>query len=438
MKRFRRFVKLEEGQSIVIVALAMVAMLALAGLAIDGGNLFLQRRRAQNAVDAAALGGTRVLAETLAKCAYSETGEKDGLVYSMVTDMIESNGFLKTDGSDWTAYYVDKTSTRKGTVGAGTIPNGATGVEVDLGAVFPTHFMKVVGIADGSVGVGATAMTGRLLYGEGGLIPIGVPLKVAKTLGKGDKWATFDDSEYFCSLQSDGDCDEIGVGDPHSQRGWLNLNYIYNQIQDASMDDLILNRTCTEKVGTNICNNPPPGLRGYASGQCPYPEAIWPGNPPDSVDADGNYSGWHLDGDFIHGEPGAAASGSQAVYDNFDLGEVMFAPLFDRIYDPNDDDEWNDDTPGELDYMEPPVASTELQWSCNLGGNDWPGSNSFLYHIVGFVAFKLEDPDTFDEKINNPKGVYGEFLEPYIGPGLIDPRDCLLYTSDAADECPAV
>ena len=47
MRRFRRFVKLEKGQSIVIVALAMVAMLALAGLAIDGGNLFLQRRRAQ-------------------------------------------------------------------------------------------------------------------------------------------------------------------------------------------------------------------------------------------------------------------------------------------------------------------------------------------------------------------------------------------------------
>ena len=51
MKRRARFMRTEKGQSLVIVAAAMVGLLALTGLAVDGGNLFWQRRRAQNAAD---------------------------------------------------------------------------------------------------------------------------------------------------------------------------------------------------------------------------------------------------------------------------------------------------------------------------------------------------------------------------------------------------
>lgn len=422
MKRFRRCGKLESGQSIVIVALAMVAMLALAGLAIDGGNLFLQRRRAQNAADAGSLGGTRVLAELLAKC---ESGASmDNVVEEKVTDMIESNGFLKTDGSDWTAYYVDKNNIQVGVVGAsgGNIPGSATGVMVDLGAVFPTHFMKVVGINNGSVGVDATAMTGRVLYPEGNLIPIGVPLKVAGRAPSPNKWGVFDDSEHFCLLQPDGSCDEIEAGDPHSQRGWLNLNYIYNREQDTNAD--ILNRTCSAVVGTNYCNNPPPGLRGYASGLCPYKYAIWAGNPPDP-DGSGGYINYDYGGDYIHGEPGSAASASKSIYNNYEIGTVLYAPVFDRVYDPYDEDVWDDEDDADdgLLYMPPPDASEELAYDCNLGGTDWPESGSFLYHVVGFVAFGLEHPKEFGEKINNPKGVFGQFKDPWIGPGMIDPSD---------------
>lgn len=45
----------ERGQAIVLMALAMVVLLGFAGLAIDGGNLYAQRRHAQNAVDNAAI-----------------------------------------------------------------------------------------------------------------------------------------------------------------------------------------------------------------------------------------------------------------------------------------------------------------------------------------------------------------------------------------------
>ena len=49
----------EQGQAIVILALMMIGLLAFAALAIDGGNAYVERRRAQNGADAAALAGAR-------------------------------------------------------------------------------------------------------------------------------------------------------------------------------------------------------------------------------------------------------------------------------------------------------------------------------------------------------------------------------------------
>lgn len=49
--------KSEHGQTLVIIALAFVALLGMSGLAIDGGILYADRRHAQNAADAASLAG---------------------------------------------------------------------------------------------------------------------------------------------------------------------------------------------------------------------------------------------------------------------------------------------------------------------------------------------------------------------------------------------
>ena len=53
------FRKREQGQAIVIMAFALIALLAFAALAIDGGNAYVERRRSQNGADAAALAGAR-------------------------------------------------------------------------------------------------------------------------------------------------------------------------------------------------------------------------------------------------------------------------------------------------------------------------------------------------------------------------------------------
>src|SRR5215218_10780340 len=50
-----------KGQAIVIVALMVVLLILMIGLAVDGGSMMNQRREAQNAVDGSALAGTRTM-----------------------------------------------------------------------------------------------------------------------------------------------------------------------------------------------------------------------------------------------------------------------------------------------------------------------------------------------------------------------------------------
>jgi len=49
------------GQTLVLVALALVVLFGMAALALDGGNVYLQRRQMQTAADAAALAAARAL-----------------------------------------------------------------------------------------------------------------------------------------------------------------------------------------------------------------------------------------------------------------------------------------------------------------------------------------------------------------------------------------
>ncbi|MDA1329788.1 MAG: hypothetical protein DWG76_00630 [Chloroflexi bacterium] len=61
MKNLTR--KSESGQAIVLLVLLLVGMIGIVGLAIDGGNVFQERRRSQNAADNAALAGALALCE---------------------------------------------------------------------------------------------------------------------------------------------------------------------------------------------------------------------------------------------------------------------------------------------------------------------------------------------------------------------------------------
>ncbi len=53
--------KYERGQSLVMVALILAGLIAVAALIVDGGNIYLNRRQAQTAADAAAMAGAHEL-----------------------------------------------------------------------------------------------------------------------------------------------------------------------------------------------------------------------------------------------------------------------------------------------------------------------------------------------------------------------------------------
>src|SRR5688572_27262941 len=56
--------KRERGTVVVMVAIGLLALLAMAGLALDSGHVILNKSRLQNTVDAAALSAAKVLDDT--------------------------------------------------------------------------------------------------------------------------------------------------------------------------------------------------------------------------------------------------------------------------------------------------------------------------------------------------------------------------------------
>ncbi len=100
-----RKTKPERGQALIIVVLAIIALAGMAGLVIDGGNVFLDKRNAQNAADSAALaaaltrgrGGANVAGAAL------DSAARNGYDNNGSTNVVEvhyppADGPYKNDG----------------------------------------------------------------------------------------------------------------------------------------------------------------------------------------------------------------------------------------------------------------------------------------------------------------------------------------------------
>ncbi len=395
--------KKAQGQALVIMAFAFVALAAFAGLAIDGGRLYSARRQAQNTADAVAIAGARLLATYINQCASVDRLAAD---HAIATEMVQ---FARDNGNDpleenaqLEGWYVDAAEARLGRVGWGAgIPDGATGIEAALVTTDTTTFLKVVGqpyvIAPGE----AMAMTGPVRQFTGGILPIGVPLQVVETLSPGETFRVADNLDgAFCRDPNNTLC----VGDPtspNSQRGWLNLNYIYNVEYLAA--DAALNRSFERSADASGCGSidsksVDDGLTGFAGEDknrdgildCPYPFSILAGTPG------------FINGDFIHGSAGAKTSGMLAIMNFYaGTGIVAYVPVFDVIYPIRDMTGLGFTIPGE-----PPDGSHN--------GN-WPTPDSdYFYHIVGFAALTVDKSTTNHTLIGN-------FQNAVIGGGQIQP-----------------
>jgi len=166
------------GQVIPIFGVALVAIVAMIALVLEGGNAYAQQRVTQNGADAAANAGTVVIAE-------SRVGapRTDAMVLAAIQGTATPNQI-----ATFTAFYTDVNGNSLGTqVGAApgnTIPANAQGVTVRGTRNFGTFFARVLGISSFDAAAEATVITGPssgvCAAAQGcGLLPVTFPVLIS-------------------------------------------------------------------------------------------------------------------------------------------------------------------------------------------------------------------------------------------------------------------
>ena len=126
----------DRGQMVVIFAMALVTVVVMVGLVLDGGSAFAQRRSQQNAADLAAMAGANT---------YLLTNDQTAARNAALA-VSANNGWTNATGSTSVAVNFDFT-------------NGVA-VTVDVTAQHHNNFGSVVGMSEWDVGTSATALAG--------------------------------------------------------------------------------------------------------------------------------------------------------------------------------------------------------------------------------------------------------------------------------------
>jgi hypothetical protein len=154
----------QQGQSILIVAVALIVLLIFAAIAVDLANAYFHRRTAQNAADAAAFAGARELARMINTFDSDGDGYINGVVSELpiqasMNDFAERNGIEDTDGipanhvnTNVTGFYLKEEGSRLNDgsddieIGAlGLIHPQARGVEAIAESLSPSFFSGIMG-----------------------------------------------------------------------------------------------------------------------------------------------------------------------------------------------------------------------------------------------------------------------------------------------------
>lgn len=146
----------QQGQSIVLVAIAMIVLVIFAAIAIDLSNAYVHRRTLQNAADAAALAGARELARQLNT--YDQLWQfNEDWIKTDLNDFGERNGLVDSDGvlgnsinTNAEGYYLDLAGDRVSDVQIGDLgfvpSDQARGIEVWAHGAAPSFFGGFLGL----------------------------------------------------------------------------------------------------------------------------------------------------------------------------------------------------------------------------------------------------------------------------------------------------
>jgi hypothetical protein len=142
----------QQAQILVLFALSIVALVAMLGLVVDGGNLYIQRRTAQNSADAAALAGARAL-RTATRPDRAVDVSSTVVTYAAAntfgaTPAVRCAYFVATTGEAIAGGGLIDDGSAAGCPGvAGTIPDAASGVHVDVRIDFSTYLVGMFGLS---------------------------------------------------------------------------------------------------------------------------------------------------------------------------------------------------------------------------------------------------------------------------------------------------
>jgi len=190
-----RAVHEREGQALIQVALALVALLAFLALAIDVGHFYGERRHMQNAADAGALAGARELC----------------LGHSADAAIAAAQEYAQT---------------RNGAQAAAVSVNGST-VNVVASETTNTFFAGLIGIPSADIGAEAAAACGKA-RSACSLWPVAFRLDRWNQLREacGTEFLVWDDTKeidctvYDCDLNDDGRDDIVTGG----YRAWMDFS----------------------------------------------------------------------------------------------------------------------------------------------------------------------------------------------------------------------
>jgi Flp pilus assembly protein TadG len=208
MKRQRN----ESGQVILVLAIGMVALLAFAALAIDGGNIYTNRRVAQNTADAASFAGSQKLAQLCGQTPPSNDWTQiRGAVQQFVTLNGGALGQQDAAGTSYSAYFIDSQGNRLygdltieaiqsvpcGCNNGQSVGYQATGVEVVVNKRFNSFLAGVIGrsqseaTATAKANYGVTVPTSSSDFKVSDIYPLAVP---TSTYYVGQDIQLFDDT----------------------------------------------------------------------------------------------------------------------------------------------------------------------------------------------------------------------------------------------------
>lgn len=282
------------GQSIPFIALMIVVLFGMVGLAVDVGNTYAEQRDTVRAANAASLAGMNAMIQ-------NSSNPSDAAIREAIVASLESNGIevastetgLTGDTRRLNAYYLgaDGNPLVSCNIGScGVVPAGVKYIQVQLEGFTDTYFARVVGRE--TLPVGAQAFSTQCAPVDN-VFPIGIR-------------SDYLDSEGFIEPTDEDEKPYYGkYSDEHYRDKWGRRIYLKDNSGVAGGFSYL--RWLSHESYGNA-----PGLARMLTGdgnlEEGFEEAPWPDGVPGKPDGYPIRPGQFSPGDWIHGNSGLSGS----------------------------------------------------------------------------------------------------------------------------------